>query len=443
MIAVVGLLVFAPSVRADVALPRVDDGEGVKVGKASKFHAGLAIPVGIDSNVFNETAAEQPRTAGYIYPTAWMGIGSRDVINGVMQTPPDRTNRIFDYNFGVIAGFRQYTARRVEVRSQPRFSAGALVRLALMPGRRFSVRLDEDFFRGASPGNYETRGNLFNFNRIDHKGALTFIGRPGGGRLSLSLGYVNTLLRFSEEDLNKANRVSHGAVHETKWRFLPKSSLVFHYDFAWNFYTDCCTSVGRGRNEDNYAHRLQGGYRGQVLKKLTLEAMAGWGFGFYRQDPNGPNFSSFIGTVGLGYYPTPRTNLYVAGFRDFNDALFGNFFVDTGVRAGVNHQFRWRMTAKLGAAVMGRVYHGLPQPGEESEDIAQYSGRGADQLQQRDTLVTLAAGIDQPLGRIFAVGLNYNLLLDATNFQVTYTNGAVDDLGYVKHVAWLLAAIRI
>ncbi len=424
-------------------LPRVADGEGLKVGKKSKFHGGFALPVGVDSNVFNETSSEGTRAGAYTYPTAWLGVGSRDVVGGVLQTPPERTSRLADYNIGLIAGFRQFLARDERIRSQPKFSIGAAVRLSILPGRRFEIRIDDDFFRGASPGNYESRGSDFNFNRIEHDGTLKFIGRPGGGRLSLALGYHNLYLRFGQGALNKSNRMRHGALHETKWRFLPKSALVFQYTFDWTFYTDCCVSPGLGRNEDSYAHRLLGGYRGQVAKKLAVEAMVGWGLGYYRDDENGPDFKSFIGNVGLSYFPSLRTSLSLTGSRQFQDSLFGNYFVDNGVQLSANHQFRWRMNAHAGLGIIGRRYFGLPEPGVETQDIVQYEGRGAAELQQRDTLFTLQAKIDQPLGRIFSVGLNYTLLLDSTEFQVSYSNGSVDDIGYIKHVAWLLAAVRI
>ncbi|MEM6295306.1 MAG: outer membrane beta-barrel protein [Myxococcota bacterium] len=424
-------------------LPRVSDGEGVKVGKKSKFHGGIALPVGVDSNVFNEARSETPRSAAYLYPTAWLGVGSRDVVGGVLQTPPSRTSRLADYNIGLIAGFRQFLAADERIRSQPRLSVGTGLRFSILPGRRFEIRIADDFFRGANPGNYESEGTVFNFNRIEHDGKLDLIARPGGGRLSLSLGYHNLYLRFGNEANNKANRMRHGLAHETKWRFLPKSALVFNYTFDWTFYTDCCVSVGFGRNEDSFSHRLQGGFRGQVAKKLSVDALVGWGFGFYRDDPNGPNFSSFLGNFGLSYFPTLRTTLAINASRSFQDSLFGNYYVDNGVNVTANHQFRWRMNLNAGLGVIGRTYSGLSVPGEETGDITGYEGRGADTFQARDTLFTLQAKVDQPLGRIFSVGLSYTMLVDSTQFRVFYANGSEDELGYLKHMAWLVGAIRI
>ena len=454
-IVLVSLCALGPSVaRASGAqnLPRAPDGEGLKVGTKSKFHGGLALPVGVDSNVFNETSTESPRTGAFIFPTAWVGVGSRDVVQGVLQTPPERTSRLVDYNIGVIGAFRQFLSGDEILREVPKFSFGAALRLSLLPGRRFEIRIDDDVFRGAAPGNYESRGTVFNFNRIQHDGKLDFITRPGGGRLSLSLGYRNRYMRFGDGELAKNNNMRHGLAHETKWRFLPKSALVFNYDFDWIFYTDCCVSVGLGRNEDSFAHRLTGGYRGQIGKKVALDAIVGWGFGYYRDDPNGPNFSSFIGNAGFSYFPTLRTTLSLGVARSFSDSLFGNYFVDNGANLSAKHQFRWRMNLQSGVGIIGRTYSGLPVEGEETQTVASYEGRGAETYQSRHTLFTLQTKLDQPLGRIFSVGLNYTLLVDSTVFRVTYnleqplpdgTTQITDELGYLKHVAWIYGAIRI
>jgi hypothetical protein len=437
-------------------IPRVADGEGIKLGQSSsEFHGGIALPVGVDTNVFNENKAEDPRAAAYLYPSVWLSVGNRNVVNGLLQSPPERTARIVDYSIGIIGGFRQYLARDPLIRRQPKLSAGTQLRATFLPGRRLSIHLSEDFFRGASPGNIEAEPNTINFNRIDHDGSLVFEGRPGGGRLSLSLGYRSRMVRFQNPDIARTmDRTSHGLIHETKWRFFPKSALVFRYDFDFTFYT-CCRAVGTGRNEDSYTHRLMGGYRGQSFKKLAFDVLVGWGFGYYRDDPNGPNFNSFVGEVGMYYYPTLRTMLHLAAFRNFSDSLWGNYFVNNGGRLAASHQFRWRMIGHVGAAVMGRTYHGLPAGTEsgfepvEDMDIREYQGRGFDRLQERTVLFSVDAGFDQPLGRIFALGVNYTLMMDAANYRVVYNrtdvngNNFVDELGYAKHLVWLIAAIRI
>lgn len=431
-------------------LNRVEDGVGIKVGQRSTFHPGFALVSGVDTNVFYEAQAEGPQPAAFMTPTGWLGIGNRQVRDGILMTPAERSARIMDYNIGAILGFRQYLARRDNVRQQSRLTGGLVLRLHFLPGRRVSVALEEDFFRFAQPSNYDA-GAAFNFNRIDHRGALTFFVRPGGGRLSFGLGYRTHFLRFqnASRDVAKGNRILNGMLGEIKWRFLPKTSLLFRYTFDHTFYIDCCQDIGSGRNEDNFAHRILGGVRGQVLKRVTLEVLAGWGLGFYRDDPNGPTFNSFLGEVGINIYPTPRNSLHISAYRSFQDSLLGNYFVDIGGRFGVRHQFRWNMIAAAGAGVLGRRYAGLPVPGFEDDDIDQYIGRGADQFSRRDVLFTLDAKLEQPIGKIWALGLNYDLTVDSAKFQTFFVQGPedptqpIDIAGFQKHIVLFIAAVRI
>jgi hypothetical protein len=452
MLAWVGLVVALLWSPTAWATPpnRVEDGVGIKVGERSTFHPGFALTTGFDSNVFYENGGEDPQPAAFMMPTGWLGIGNRQVRDGILMTPPERSGRALDYNISGIFGFRQYLARRDNVLRQSRLTGGVQMRLHFLPGRRFSVVLDEDFFRYAQPSNYDA-GADFNFNRVDHKGSLSFFLRPGGGRLSFGLGYRSHLLRFEtpERDIARGNRILNGMMSEVKWRFLPKSSLLFQYTFDHTYYLDCCADVGAGRNEDNFAHRIRGGYRGQILKKVTFDAIAGWGLGFYRQDPNGPNFSSFIFDVGFNYYPTLRTVVHAGGYRQFSDSLLGNYFTDIGGRVAARHQFKWNMIAGLGANILRRRYSGLPVPGFEDNSIDSYVSPTADQFARNDTMFVLDAKIEQPLGRIWALALTYDLAVDDASFQTIFNqttpsgNQVVDVAGYTKHVLMFLAAVRI
>ncbi len=449
----------------EINIPRAEDGPGIKAGQRSTFHPGFALVTGIDTNVFSTASNEArgpelgPNAAAFIMPTGWLGIGNRQFRDGLLMSPPERSGRNLDYYIGAIAGFRQYLASNRNVLGQSRLSGGLQMRLAFLPGRRFSINFDEDFFRYAQPSTYEAAPQ-YNFNRVDHKGQLTFIGRPGGGRFSISLGLRNQVLVFENRtgdlQLARGNRTVNGAASELKWRFLPKSALVFHYGMDFTYYLSCCTDVGDGRNEDNFAHRITAGYRGQLFKKVTLDAVAGYGLGFYRQDPNGPNFSSFIGDFAVTYFPSPRAMLHVGLYRSFQDSLLGNYYVDLGARLQGRYEFKWRMVGTLGAWVAGRRYAGLPVPGFEDEDILGYAGRGAELFQRRDTVFNLMAKAEQPLGRIFSVALKYDLTVDSTNFLTTFQvlstdpdtgqeilDEATDIAGFTRHIVMLLGAIRL
>ncbi len=436
-------------------IPRSEDGRGLKVGERSTFHAGLALGFGFDSNAYSNAKSETKVPAAFTYPSAWLGIGNRDVRDGLLMSPAERTGRWLDYNIGLLAGFRQYLASSQVTRSIPRVSGGLQLRFVIAPGRRFSVSVDDDLFYGSYAGNYQALGSLLNFSRFENRGQVVAYLRPGGGRLSFGAGYRNQFLVFVSPKLFRGNRMVNGLYHETKWRFLPRSAVVLTYTMDFTYYSGCCVRPGNGRKEDNWAHRLLVGYRGQVVDKLALEAMAGWGAGFYRQDHLGPepDFNSFIGQAGVSYYPTLRSLVHVGVYRNFSDSLLGNYFVDNGGRLSFGHQFRWRMIGYLAGNLAARRYVGLSvpggNPGGENDDIEGYQGPGADKFQRDTVIVGLEAKLEQPLGKFFALSLGYNMLADTRPFTVVYeqTNfdgeNQTDDISYVKHLVNLFFSVRI
>ncbi len=424
-------------------MPRTEDGQGIKVGARSRFHPGFGLGLGFDGNVFYEDRVENPVPAAFTVITGWMGIGNRPVRDGVLDRPPQRTNRKIDYNIALIGGFRQFLDRRKQVLRQSRFSLGTDIDLSILPGRRFTIDFNESFYRLAEPRNVQANAN-FNFNRLTNDGGLNFTLRPGGGRVSLTTGYFNQLLYFEnrDNDVSRSDRVVNGVLGEVKWRFFPTSAIYARYTMGHTYYFSCCAEPGTGRNEDNFAHRVIGGYRGQVFKKMVLGAEFGWGWGFYRLDPTPQDYKGPLATLTIDVFPTLRTRIHLSGGRSFRDSLFGNYFVDHSGRLSVSHIWRWRMVTDLGVGVIGREYRGIPQPGTEDNRIDSYVGTARGGTARRDVLFSLAAAIDQPLGRFFALRLNYNLTIDSTKFATIFTDGTRNDAGFTRHLLILFGAVR-
>lgn len=423
-------------------VPRVADGPGLKLGRNSTFHGGAALSIGFDSNVFSETGnARKLKRAAFLLPSVWLTIGNRPLRNGLLDTPAKSSGRKVDYHFGVLAGWRIYTARRPTIRQASKLNLGFKARVMFAPGRRFSFAIEEDLYRLGEPTNFEA-GRDFNFNRIDHSGALRMIIRPGGGRLSLNLAYRNELLFFQSTAFDSrglSDRLVNGAEVESKYRFRDRSALALRYSFHHTYYF-CCTEVGTGRNEDSHAHRLLGGYVGQLGRRVVLDVMAGWGWGLYRQDTNGPHHKSFIGYAALGVFPSPRTQIGLRVGRGFQDSLWGNYMTNLGASLALSHVFRWNMRLATGIGVYGRRYAGLPIPGADTQEIISYTA--APGFVRRDTLIALNAQIEQPFGKYLVIGLRYALGADLTAFAVEYSNGITQPARFTRNLLMGFVAVR-
>lgn len=421
-------------------VPRTEDGDGIKIGPRSLLHPGFALLIGGDSNVFWNRKQDVGgiRGAAIVQPVGWLGIGNREVRDNTLQSPPEATDRKVDYNLRVTAGYRAYLARAEDIRALPRFNLDLNAFVVILPGRRFSVSVTEFLSRVGDPRNYDA-GIGFNYNRIDHRGSLGLTLRPGGGRLSISAAYLNEVLFYEAPDIASGDRLVQGVATELKWRVLPRSSLVATYSMANSYYLSCNAETDLDCNEDNNAHRVMGGFRGQIGARWTLDALAGYGAGIYYDDENGPNFRSFIGNARVAYYPTLRTQVFAQLERTYSDSLFGNYFVDAGGRVGALHVWRWKMFTELGLSAFARRYAGLPIPRRESRTEAYINAPG---FVRKDTIFSLSARVEQPFGRFFVLGARYELVLDRTDFAARYPGGLFDVGGFNKHVAYLVGAVR-
>jgi hypothetical protein len=425
---------------AGTGIPRTEDGDGIKVGPRSLLHPGFALLIGGDSNVFWNRKQDVGglRPSALVQPVLWLGVGNREVRDNTLQSPPEATDRKVDYNLRVTAGYKAFLARAEDIRKLPRFSLDLNAFVLLFPGRRFSLGFTEFLSRVGDPRNYDA-GVGFNYNRVDHRGALAFTFRPGGGRLSLSAAYLNEVLFYEAPDIASGDRLVQGVATEVKWRILPRSSLVATYSMANSYYLSCNAEEDLDCNEDNNAHRVMGGFRGQIGARWTLDALAGYGAGIYYDDENGPNFRSFIGNARVAFYPTLRTQLFAQVDRTYSDSLFGNYFIDAGGRIGALHVWRWKMFTEVGMSVVARRYAGLPIPGRESRVQSYINAPG---FIRKDTIVSLSARVEQPFGRFFVLGLRYDLVVDKTDFAARYPGGLLDVGGFTKHVASLVGAVR-
>jgi hypothetical protein len=428
-------------------IPRVADGPGIKLGPNSTFHGGAALSIGFDSNVFNEqrtitsfdgTETRGPRRAAYALPSVWLSMGNRPLRSGILDSPPKKTERKVDYHIGVLAGWRLYMDRRPAVWQASKLNLALDTRVVFAPGRKFSFAIEDDFNRLGEASNFQA-GREENFNRIANSAALRFTIRPSGGRLSLDVAYRNELLYFQQAQFYRSNRLLNGIETETKYRFRDRSAFAVRYSFHYTYYF-CCTEVGTGRNEDSQAHRVLGGYVGQLGKRVVLDVFAGYAALLYKQDVSGPNYKNFLGYLALGVFPTERTQLSLRIGRDVHDSLFGNYFHDTGGSFAAEHVFRWNMRLSSGLGVYARRYAGLPIPGEDTQDIVSYSN--ADGFVRKDTLVSFNLQLEQPLGRFAVIGARYSVASDITNFVATYANGFVDPAGFTRHLAMVFAAVR-
>ena len=87
---------------------------------------------------------------------------------------------------------------------------------------------------------------------------------------------------------------------------------------------------------------------------------------------------------------------------------------------------------------IGSTYPHLKQKDIDMENIEEIPLPQA----QKDTIIASQLRVEKALGRIFALGLQYDFVTDLTEFQAVFANGFVDIGGYNRHLVMLMGSVR-
>jgi hypothetical protein len=164
---------------------------------------------------------------------------------------------------------------------------------------------------------------------------------PGSGLVEWRLGDQVTGNMF--ESLTSLTNIDNEVITRGRWRFLPRTSLVFDGRFGFIDYT----SPGASGKTSSHPVRALLGVNGLVTSQFAVLAMLGWGASFYSPTPgatpgapatSSENFDSAIGQLELKWFITPAPSVeptqsgltlssVAVGFtRDFYDAWIGTYF---------------------------------------------------------------------------------------------------------------------
>ena len=170
----------------------------------------------------------------------------------------------------------------------------------------------------------------------DGTARLTF--RPGGRALELDLGYRNRLSFYDTNANNLPQGQQHGGLFEARWRFLPKTVLMFHGDVS-TFIVGNDPRPEEQRTSEGTPIHVYVGAIGQVTPRLQAELTAGYGDTLTKDSER--NIRGPIGSAVLRYNitetisirggyrrtiaPTVTLSAYSsdAGFLEFRSLLFG------------------------------------------------------------------------------------------------------------------------
>lgn len=99
--------------------------------------------------------------------------------------------------------------------------------------------------------------------------------RPGGGALEFDLGYANSyILYIRTEETAPDDGFSHVGFLEARWKFLPKTAMLFKADFGW---FEPANPNGNLSTKPSNPFNATVGIIGQITRTISAELRAGYG----------------------------------------------------------------------------------------------------------------------------------------------------------------------
>jgi hypothetical protein len=320
---------------------RYTEGPGYQVGDF-EIHPGVALELGYDSNYLRRS----PTTFGgpdgalrfMLTPSlSFSTLGVQRKESAPSATPPSITfkggvslteNALVGVNGPDKASVTGFEAPSVNVD----------LALGILPGRPWSGYLTGAFVRALTPGQdglntAVPQTSLGSYNRDAPQVGAEVAWTPGAGLFEWRLGYQFTGTLF--ETLGQLSNLQNEVYTRGRWRFLPRTSLVYDGRFDFINYTNPTP----GGKQDSHPMRARIGINGLVTSSFAVLAMVGWGASFYTPTPS-ENFDSAIGQLELKWYLTPNpsadpaattltlSSLSVGFVRDFYDSYLGQTYFE-------------------------------------------------------------------------------------------------------------------
>jgi len=272
---VVRLVAIAVAMLASAAFAQADAPTGFKVGDG-RFHLGASLSFGYDSYVGNfpvaNTTPVQFKQEGdlLLIPSALVGFDLDTKSTGV--------------HFNGSAGYYTFLgALSGHTPDASHIDANLGLQTAFNRDGPVEVQLGDNLVRSDRTQNVAIGIGVLSLYNNARLGVPI---HPGGGALEItpnvawSVEFFEPLLGGSSNTLNTMNYSALTGGLGARWRFLPKTALVFDGNFVYQSYWQGPV------NPDAGLLKAQIGLAGLISTKLSVLAMIGWGFDFIGQKAN-------------------------------------------------------------------------------------------------------------------------------------------------------------
>ncbi len=240
---------------------RYTEGPGYQVGDF-ELHPGAALEFGYDSNYLHAPPSSADQLGALrlrLTPSlSFTTLGAQR-----RETAPSTTQPSIVFKGGVSATYNEFipvtgtSDQKTQVQNQRNIGGSLDLSLGILPGRAWSGLVTGGVTRVLTPGEQGVNtsfGSTGTFNRDVPQVGAEIIWTPGAGLFEWRLGYqfTGTFFEALPQLTNLANQVE----TRGRWRFLPRTSLVYDARFGFIDYTNPSTSCSAGAGTSTSAGRL-------------------------------------------------------------------------------------------------------------------------------------------------------------------------------------------
>ncbi len=415
---------------AEMSLPPIAQDRGLRTGEFT-LYPSMGLMTHYDTNLFNGSDKENNAPIG---ATSLRFMPRLSLIND--------GNGNVNFAFNGLGDARLYLSDNNIVSEQKAVGGNLNLDVTFGQKRSMSLTVYNYFNRALRTNNWATLETL---NRVANDVGARVEFHPGDiperRPFNISIGgsyAVDAFDNFTAGDTSTIRTKLTGS-----WRFLPKTAAVL--DAGWDFRKYETASLKQaGLAADSKPFRARAGLTGALTKRISAQALAGWGMSTHA---TGSSYSGFLGSVGVGLRASESTRLYLTYDHDFVDSFFGNYVAFHRFGASLKQRFGnvLDVTGSFGTRLMS---FGVIEPkgvlasGLSSSCDGAVAGKSGC---RNDTGVDASLVAAFELHRLVGMNIGWTMRKVITSFKVlsaSNTNLVLDVGEYTAHEIYATVVLR-
>lgn len=314
-------------------------------------------------------------------------------------------------------------------------NVGVNFTLDVLPQRPWGFDMYGDFVRTAEPSTSILEDFAYDRDSVRLGAGVNW--RPGGGLFEWRLGYEMNYHLFERDAYQNLNNFQHYLMTRGRWRFLPRTALVYDGKVGFIRYTDATNVQHDARTVNSKL-----GVNGLITHHFAMLAMAGWAASFYESRAGVPvhNYDGPVGQAELKWFLLPQPSLapdqatvglstIAAGYvRDYTNSYLSDFYRRDRGYANFSYFVAGAFLISLEGGY-SYLTHSPTYFGDGTPRKASFGQSRADATLFAEYRPSDTIGINTTL--------RYDASLGTENVPLDQAGTAQDNLQYTRYEVWL------